>query len=88
MAAGEKAVRLTRTIHTQGGETYDKGTLWRTTKPHRGKFTIIGIDSRGKDEPGESDSPGRYTRYARYINGIDLSDFVIDPSVTLEPEKE
>ena len=86
-AAANKPVRLTRTIHTQSGLTYEKGTLWATSKPYRGKFMLHGIDEQGRIEPGEREG-GSWSRYARYISGIDLSDFIIDASVTLEPEKE
>lgn len=79
-AAGEKAVRLTRKIYLKSGESYDKGTLWRTSRPSRGKFWLYGIDENGHDEINEGGSMGRY---ARYISGVDLSDFVIDESVTL-----
>lgn len=84
-AAGKKAVRLSRKIHTQGGETHDKGTLWRTSEPIRGKFTLYGIDEHGKDEPSKKDAT---SRCARYVSDIDISDFEIDASVTLKLEDE
>lgn len=84
-AASGKAVRLVRKILMMSGETYEKDTLWRSSKPYRGKFALYGIDAQGRDEPSEE---GSMSRYARHISGIDLSDFRIDSSVTLKAEEK
>ncbi len=81
-AAENQAVRLVRKIHLHNGEMYDKGTLWRTGRAYREKFTLTGIDERGKDEPSKNDGA------SRYITGVDINDFVIEPSVTLKSEKD
>jgi len=83
-ASENKAVRLSRKIYMGDGKTYDKGTLWRTGNTYQGKFTLYGIDAGGKDELAEE---GSTSRYARHITHVDLSDFTIDASVTLQAKQ-
>jgi hypothetical protein len=82
LAFAGKAVRLAREISTRGGTKFAKGTLWRAGKPDRtGKFAITGIDKRGREE---RDANGNCERF---VIGVEMESFVLDPSVPDEPKE-
>jgi hypothetical protein len=68
-----KSVRLTRTITTRGGDTYEKGSLWKAFEGAEGKLDIIGITEEGEYERD------------RQINAIDPDDVELDSSI---PDRE
>jgi hypothetical protein len=65
---GER-VRLTRDVTTKGGKVYAAGSLWRVSNTWRGRFDLVGITIRGRDQMKNG-------CIAKYIRGIDHYSFV------------
>jgi len=42
-----KLCRLTREVHTKGGDTHLIGSRWRVYITHRGMFALEGVDEKG-----------------------------------------
>lgn len=75
-ALTDKAVRLTREVLTNGGNTYEIGSLWRVLFGRGDDFTIVGIKEDGtRDNAGDR----------RHVRNVSHRDFEVDASI---PDEE
>jgi len=78
-----QAVRLKSDLHTNGGEVYEKGSLWRVTHLYRGKFNIDGITL-----DGQSENHDKVYGERRYVFGVSEYFFEPAPEIPAAPRRK